>query len=277
MHIDVDRTKAQQVGFSALDVAQNLLISLSGSFQTAPTFWLDPETGVSYNIVTQTPRISNRFSSKAREHPDLGTEARTSPKFLADMASFSRGSEMAVVSHYNVQPVIDIFGSVDGRDLGGVARDITPIINQSRKNLPRGSQIKILGQIQTMNSSFVGLLAGLGFSIVLVYLLIVVNFQSWLDPFIILMALPAALAGIVWFLFITRHHDQRPGADRSDHVHGRGHVKQHSFDQLFEGKTAGREDSRGSGARSRLYALPARFDDGAGDDHRHASDVTGAW
>ena len=110
---------------------------------------------------------------------------------------------MAVVSHYNVQPVIDIFGAVDGRDLGGVARDITPIVNQSRKNLPRGSQVRIRGQIQTMNSSFVGLLAGLGFSIVLVYLLIVVNFQSWLDPFIILMALPAALAGIVWFLFIT--------------------------------------------------------------------------
>ncbi len=202
MHIDVNRTKAQQVGFSALDVAQNLLISLSGSFQTSPTFWLNPETGVSYNIVTQTPEYRTDSLQKLENIPISGP-GTNQPEILGDIASFSRGSEMAVVSHYNVQPVIDIFGSVDGRDLGGVARDITPIVNQSRKNLPRGSQIKILGQIQTMNSSFVGLLAGLGFSIVLVYLLIVVNFQSWLDPFIILMALPAALAGIVWFLFIT--------------------------------------------------------------------------
>ncbi|HXA76402.1 MAG TPA: efflux RND transporter permease subunit [Candidatus Acidoferrales bacterium] len=202
LHIDVNRTKAQQVGFSALDVAQNLLISLSGSFQTSPTFWLNPETGVSYNIVTQTPEYRTDSLQKLENIPITGP-GTNQPEILGDIASFSRGSEMAVVSHYNVQPVIDIFGSVDGRDLGGVARDITPIVNQSRKNLPRGSQIKILGQIQTMNSSFVGLLAGLGFSIVLVYLLIVVNFQSWLDPFIILMALPAALAGIVWFLFIT--------------------------------------------------------------------------
>jgi len=202
LHIDVNRTKAQQVGFSALDVAQNLLISLSGSFQTSPTFWLNPETGVSYNIVTQTPEYRTDSLQKLENIPITGP-GTNQPEILGDIASFSRGSEMAVVSHYNVQPVIDIFGSVDGRDLGGVARDITPIVNQSRKNLPRGSQIKILGQIQTMNSSFVGLLAGLGFSIVLVYLLIVVNFQSWLDPLIILMALPAALAGIVWFLFIT--------------------------------------------------------------------------
>jgi len=202
LHIDVDRTKAKEVGFNAADVAQSLLISLSGSFQTQPTFWLDPRNGVSYNITTQTPEYRNDSLQKLENIPVTGSGTNQS-EILASLASFSRGSEMAVVSHYNVEPVIDIFGAVDGRDLGGVARDIQPIIDRSRKDLPRGSQINLLGQINTMNQSFIGLLSGLGFSIVLVYLLIVVNFQSWLDPFIILMALPAALAGIVWCLFVT--------------------------------------------------------------------------
>ncbi len=202
LHIQLDRTKAEEIGFSAKDVAQSLLISLSGSFQTAPTFWLDPRNGVSYNISTQTPQYRSDSLQKLENIPVTGP-GTTQSGILADLASFSRGSEMAVVSHYNVEPVIDIFGSVDGRDLGGVARDITPILNRNRKDLPRGSRINILGQIDTMNQSFVGLLSGLGFSILLVYLLIVVNFQSWLDPFIILMALPAALAGIVWCLFVT--------------------------------------------------------------------------
>jgi len=202
LHIEVDRTKAKEVGFNAADVAQSLLISLSGSFQTEPEFWLDPRNGVSYNISTQTPEYRNDSLQKLENIPVTGAGTNQS-EILASLASFSRGSEMAVVSHYNVEPVIDIFGAVDGRDLGGVARDIEPIIDRSRKELPRGSQIKILGQINTMNESFIGLLSGLGFSIALVYLLIVVNFQSWLDPFIILMALPAALAGIVWCLFVT--------------------------------------------------------------------------
>jgi multidrug efflux pump subunit AcrB len=202
LHIDVNRTKAQQGGFSALDIAQNLLISLSGSFQTSPTFWLDPATGVSYNIATQTPEYRTNSLQKLENIPITVSDTNKSA-ILSDFASFSLGSEMAVVSHYNVQPAIDIFGSVDGRDLGAVARDILPIVDRSRKDLPRGSQINVLGQIQTMEASFIGLLAGLGLSIVLVYLLIVINFQSWLDPLIILMALPAALAGIVWFLFVT--------------------------------------------------------------------------
>jgi len=203
LHIDVDRTKAQQIGFTQRDVAQNLLISLSGSFQTAPTFWLDPKTGVSYNIATQTPQYRVDTLQGLENIPVTGPNPAAPPEILASLASFSRGSEMGVVSHYNVQPVLDIFGAVQGRDLGGVAREIAPIIEASKKDLPRGSQIIVRGQIATMQSSFSGLLWGLAFSIVLVYLLIVVNFQSWLDPFIILMALPAALAGIVWLLFIT--------------------------------------------------------------------------
>jgi multidrug efflux pump subunit AcrB len=203
LHIDVDRTKAQQIGFTAHDVAQNVLISLSGSFQTSPTYWLDTKTGVSYSIAAQTPQYHVNSLQDLENIPVTGPGTRQNA-IMASLASFTRGSEMAVVSHYNIKPVIDIFGAVQGRDLGGLAREIAPIVKKSEKDLPRGSQLIVRGQILTMNSSFSGLLWGLAFSIVLVYLLIVVNFQSWLDPFIILMALPGALAGIVWFLFITR-------------------------------------------------------------------------
>jgi CzcA family heavy metal efflux pump len=204
LHLDVDRTKANQIGFTQRDVAQNLLIALSGSFQTAPSFWLDPQTGVSYNVQTQTPQYGVT-SPQDLENIPINNGANTGgiPQILGGVASFRRGAEMGVVTHYNIQSAIDIFGNVEGRDLGGVARDMQKIIDGNAKYLPAGSQVVVRGQIQTMNASFLGLLAGLGFSIVLVYLLIVVNFQSWLDPFIILMALPAALAGIVWFLFIT--------------------------------------------------------------------------
>jgi CzcA family heavy metal efflux pump len=202
LHIDVDRTKAASIGFTQRDVATNLLVTLSGSSQTAPTFWLNPKNGVSYSIATQTPQYRVQTLQDLDNIPVTGTGS-ASPSILASLASLSRGSELSVVSHYNVAPVIDIFGSVQGRDLGGVSKDIFSIINASQKQLPRGSQIIVRGQIQTMRTSFTGLLTGLVFAIALVYLLIVVNFQSWLDPFIILMALPAALAGIIWFLFMT--------------------------------------------------------------------------
>ncbi len=202
LHIDVDRTKAESIGFSQRDIATNLLVTLSGSSQTSPTFWLDPKNGVSYPIATQTPQYRVQSFQDLSNIPVTGM-GNAPPSILASLASFSRGSDLSVVSHYNVAPVIDIFGSVQGRDLGGVSKDIFSIINTSQKELPRGSKIIVRGQIQTMRSSFIGLLTGLVFAIVLVYLLIVVNFQSWLDPFIILMALPAAMAGIVWFLFMT--------------------------------------------------------------------------
>ncbi len=203
LHIDVDRTKASQVGFTQQDVATNLLVTLSGSFQQAPSFWVDPKTGVSYTIATQTPQYRVNTLQDLANIP-ISAGGRESQQILAGVASISRGGEMAVVSHYDIEPVIDLYGSVRGRDLGGAARDMDVIVNQARKELPEGSQLVVRGQIQTMRASYIGLLVGLAFSILLVYLLIVVNFQSWLDPFIILMALPAALAGIVWFLFITR-------------------------------------------------------------------------
>src|SRR5882762_13316 len=203
LHLWVDRTKAQEIGYNGNAVAQNVLISLGGSFQTAPTYWLDPKNRNSYDISTQTPQYRVDTLQDLANMPITGPTPGVQPTLLATVASIQRGTGAAVVSHYNIMPVIDIFGAVQGRDLGGVSGDITRIVDQTRKNLPRGSQVVMRGQVQTMRTSYVGLLSGLAFAIVLVYLLIVVNFQSWLDPFIIITALPAALAGIAWFLFIT--------------------------------------------------------------------------
>jgi multidrug efflux pump subunit AcrB len=203
LHLRIERTKAQELGYSAHDIAQNLLVSLSGSFQTSPTFWLSPQNGVSYSIATQTPQYRADTLQDLVNMPVTGTSSTNSPSLLASLVSMKRGTGMAVVSHYNVAPVIDIFGSVSGRDLGGVAGDINKLIDAARPQLPRGSRVVVRGQVQTMRSSYVGLLVGLVFAIMLDYLLIVVNFQSWLDPFIMISALPAALAGIAWFLFVT--------------------------------------------------------------------------
>ncbi len=202
LHINVDRTKAQDAGFSLRDVASNLLISLSGSFQTSPNFWLDPTNRVAYQIAVQTPQYEID-SLDALGNIPVTNAAGAKPEILSTMATINRGSGQALLSHYNVQPVIDIYGGVQRRDLGGVADEVSRIVDDSRKELPRGSSIVIRGQVQTMASSFSGLLIGLVFAIVLVYLLMVVNFQSWLDPFIIITALPGALAGIVWMLFLT--------------------------------------------------------------------------
>jgi multidrug efflux pump subunit AcrB len=203
LHLRIERTKAQELGFSGHDIAQNLLVSLSGSFQTSPTFWVDPKNGVSYQIATQTPQYHADTLQDLVNTPVTGSNPSAPPSLMASLVSTQRGTGMGVVSHYNVAPVIDIFGSVDGRDLGGVARDINKTIDSMRAQLPRGSRVIVRGQVQTMRSSYVGLLLGLVFAIMLDYLLIVVNFQSWLDPFIMISALPAALAGIAWFLFIT--------------------------------------------------------------------------
>jgi CzcA family heavy metal efflux pump len=201
--INVDRTKAAQGGYAQRDVANSVLNSLSGSFQITPMFFLNWKNGVSYNLVTQTPQYSVDSLQDLQNTP-LNAATATRPEILADVASIQRANEMEVISHYNIRRVVDIYAAVEGRDLGAVGREVTQIVDANRKSLPRGSFVAVKGQLQTMRSSYVGLLIGLVFSIILVYLLIVVNFQSWLDPFIIITALPAALAGIVGFLFVTR-------------------------------------------------------------------------
>ncbi len=203
IQVNVDRTKAIESGYSPLDVANSLLISLSGSSQTQPSYWLDPKSGVTYNVTAQTPQY-DMTSIGDLDNVPITSDGVHRPEILGDVVSTSRRSEMAVVSHYNLQRAIDIFGNVQDRDLGGVATDIDRIVQKARAKLPRGSQLIVRGQIDTMQSSFRGLLAGLVLSIILVYFLIVINFQSWLDPFIIITALPAAMAGIVIFLFISR-------------------------------------------------------------------------
>jgi multidrug efflux pump subunit AcrB len=200
--VTVDRTKAGQGGFTTRDLATSLLVSLSGSFQTTPTFFLNWQNGVNYNLATQTPQYRIQSLQDLQNIP-ISSPTTTRPGILADVASITRSSEIAVLSHYNIRRVVDIHGAVQDRDLGAVGRDITRVLDAQRPLLPRGSFLTVRGQLATMRTAYLGLLAGLGFSIVLVYLLIVVNFQSWLDPFIIITALPAALAGIVVFLFLT--------------------------------------------------------------------------
>jgi CzcA family heavy metal efflux pump len=202
LDVAVDRTKADQGGFTEQDVANSVLNTLSGSSQITPMFFLNPKNGVNYNLVAQTPQYSIQ-SLQDLENIPITAGGKPSSEILGDVSSIHRSHEMAVVSHYNIRRTIDLFGSVQDRDLGSVSRDIQHVIDANSKDLPRGTFITLRGQVETMRSSYLGLLEGLGFAIILVYLLIVVTFQSWLDPFIIITALPAALAGIVIFLFLT--------------------------------------------------------------------------
>jgi multidrug efflux pump subunit AcrB len=203
LRVKADRTKVQEVGFTQHDVAASLLVALSGSFQTAPSFYLNPANGVSYQVASQVPQYHLDSLQALAAIPVTGPSG-AGPQLLGNLAEVSRGAEQAVVSHYNIQPVIDVYGDVQGRDLGGVAKDFQRLVRAAERKLPRGSSLVVRGQVETMRSSFVGLGFGLFFAIALVYLLIVMNFQSWSDPFIIITALPGALCGIVWTLFVTR-------------------------------------------------------------------------
>jgi multidrug efflux pump subunit AcrB len=222
----VDRTKAQQIGLQQRDVAQSLLVATSGSFQTTPTYWLNPANGVSYNIAVQSPQYnldslqdlnnipltagSGAGATAGAMTPSAYQRGGTPVQILGNVSSIQRGQDLGTVSHFNIAPVIDIYGNVVNTDLASVDKKIEVIVDKYRKQLPRGSQLVVRGQVLTMKSSFIGLLSGLAFSILLVYLLIVINFQSWLDPFIIISALPSALAGIVWMLFLTHTHISVP-------------------------------------------------------------------
>jgi multidrug efflux pump subunit AcrB len=200
--VDVDRTLAKRLGITERDVTNSLVVTMAGSGQVAPAFWLNKRNGVSYPIVAQTPEYRNQSLSDLENIPIAGDNAR-SAAILGGLAKITRSSSAAVVSHYAIQPVTDIFATTQHRDLGGVATDIERILQAHEQDRPKGATISLRGQVQTMNSAFGGLLFGLLAAVVLIYLLIVVNFQSWSDPFVIITALPAALAGIVWMLFAT--------------------------------------------------------------------------
>jgi CzcA family heavy metal efflux pump len=203
LRVDVNRSRAQDLGLSERDIANSMLVTLSGTSQATPNFWLNPKNGVSYSLVAQAPQYQLDSIQALENIPITSTSPNVEPQILRAVATVSRGVASAVSSHYNVQPLVDIYGAVQDRDLGAVGSDITRILAETKSDVPKGTVVTPRGQMQTMKSSFTGLFAGLAFAIVLVYLLIVVNFQSWLDPFIIITALPAALAGIVWMLFLT--------------------------------------------------------------------------
>jgi multidrug efflux pump subunit AcrB len=201
LRVDVDRTRAGELGMTERDVATSMLVTLSGSAQTAPTFWVNPKNHVSYPIVVQTPQYRIDTLSQLENIPVTTSGGGT--QLLGGIASITRGQGEGVVSHYDVQPTIDIYGAVQDRDLGAVAADIQRILDETAKEVPAGSTVELRGQVQTMKTAYSSLMFGLAGAVVLIYLLIVVNFQSWLDPFVIITALPAALAGIVWMLFLT--------------------------------------------------------------------------
>jgi multidrug efflux pump subunit AcrB len=202
LNVDVDRTLADEVGLTQRDVANSLLVTLSGSGQVKPNYWLNTKTGVSYPIVAQVPQYRIDSMSDLVNIPVTSSDA-TATQYLGGLARITPGPSPGVVSHYNVQPVIDIYGAVQGRDLGSVASDIQRVLNATHKDLAKGSYVLLSGQVTTMTSAYSQLYFGLAGAIVLIYLVIVVNFQSWLDPFIIVTGLPGALAGIVWMLFMT--------------------------------------------------------------------------
>jgi len=202
--VDIDRTKAAEMGLAERDAANSVLLSLSGSGQVQPVYWLDPRVGIQYLVALSVPqRQIDSLSALGAIPVNASRPGEGDAALLANLATVSRTNSPPVISHYNVLPVIDVFGGVSGRDLGGVLRDLRPLIEQARRELPRGSFIMLRGQAETMHSSFAGLGLGLVMAMVLIYLLLVVNFQSWLDPFIIITALPGALAGVAWALHLT--------------------------------------------------------------------------
>jgi multidrug efflux pump subunit AcrB len=203
--ISVDRSKAADLGLTEQSVANSVLLSLSGSSQVQPAYWLDPSVGIEYLINVRAPEYAMDSVQQLRAMPiSAGVGTGNGAQILDNLASISRVNVSPVVSHYNVMPVIDVFGNVDGRDLGGVLSGIQPLVEKTKKDLPRGSIIIMRGQAQTMRSSFLGLGIGLIGAIVLIYFLLVINFQNWLDPFIIITALPGALAGVIWGLFLSQ-------------------------------------------------------------------------
>ncbi len=200
LHMDIERTRVTQVGLTARDVAQSALVSLSGSFQTTPNFWLNPKNEVTYQVAVQSPQYR---MTNLQDLLNIPVTSQQGPQLMGNLVQLSPVTRAATVNHYNVQPVIDVYASTQDRDLGAVAADTDKVIARFNGQLPRGTHIVVRGQVATMRSSFIGLGAGLAGAILLVYLLIVINFQSWLDPFIIIAALPGALAGICWFLLLT--------------------------------------------------------------------------
>ncbi len=271
LNFTVDRSQADRLGITARDVTNSLAVNLGGSLQTAPAFWLNPKNGVSYPIVVQTPEYRVDTVNQVDNLPVTGSRPG-SYQILGGLGAITRGPSPAVISHYAIAPVFDVYATLQGRDLGAVAADINTIIRDHAAGRPKGATVTLRGQVETMNTAFSGLEFGLLGAVVLIYLLIVVNFQSWIDPLIIVSALPAALAGIVWMLFATHTPLSVPaltGAIMCMGVATANSVLVISF-------ARDRLAVLGDGVRAAVEAGSTRFrpvhHDGARDDHRHGAD-----
>ena len=269
LHMDIERTRVTQVGLTAREVAQSALVSLSGSFQTSPNFWLNPSNKVTYQIAVQAPQYR---MTNLQDLMNIPVISQQGPQLMGNLVQVSPAARAATVNHYNVQPVIDVYASTQDRDLGAVAADTNKLLKTFEGNLPRGTHIVVRGQVATMRSSFIGLGIGLAGAILLVYLLIVINFQSWLDPFIIITALPGALAGICWFLLLTHTTLNVPsltGAVMCMGVATANSILMVSFarEQMDEGMPA----VQGCGC-GWIHPCTPGPDDRLSNDHRHGAD-----
>src|SRR5262245_583259 len=273
LHVEVDRTRAVELGLMQRDVANNLLVTLSGSRFVSPNFWADPRTGIPYPLVVQTPQY--RIDSlESMRNTSMAVNGAAVPQLLSNLATFERRAVPSVVTHSNVQPVFDIYANVQDRDLGSAAAEVERHVAAVRSQLPPGSKIMVQGQVESMNTAFFRLGMGLIFAILLVYCLMVVNFQSWLDPFIIMTALPGALSGIVWMLFVTRTTFSVPslmGTIMSVGVATSNSILLVTYanDQMRAGQERG-------GAGGGAHASPSRPHDRPRHDHWHAAYVPGA-
>src|SRR3954469_13037069 len=283
LNVNFDRSLGGLVGLTEKDAATAMLTTLAGSSQTSPTYWLDPKTGVSYPVSIQTPPRDIGTMSDLQNLP-VSSSSGTGSQLLGGLATIQRTPSNAVASHYNVRPVIDIYATLQGRDLGGVAADIRTAMQATAHDVPNGASVVLRGQVTTMTSAYQQLYIGLAFAIVLIYLLIVVNFQSWLDPFVIVMALPSALAGIVWVLFATGTTLSVPaltGAIMCMGVATANSILVISFARerlkggggaLARARAGGRRGCACGRSGCRQHPVPAGADDSVGDDHRHGAD-----
>ncbi len=273
-HIDVDRTRAEQLGLTERDVANSLVINLAGSSQVAPSFWLNPRNGINYSVVAQTPQYRLDTLSDLENLPVSSADG-TRSQVLGGIASITRSSVDALVSHQNISPVLDVYATTQDRDLGGVAADIKTVVDSDQKLVPRGSSVAIRGQVETMDTSFTGLLFGLLGAIVLIYLLLVVNFQSWRDPFVIIMALPAAPRGNCLDAVCHPHNVVRSRPDGCHHVHGSRDREQYLGGEFCQGPARRRRGLLLGGPGIGIFTVPSCLHDRVGHDHRN--DAYGPW
>jgi multidrug efflux pump subunit AcrB len=273
-NVDVDRTRAQYVGVTERDVTNSLVVNLAGSSQVAPTYWLNPSNGVSYPIVLQTPQYQVD-SLSALENLPVTAAGAASPQVLGGIADISRGTTNAIGTQYNIQSLIQIYATTQGRDLGAVAADIQKMVADAAADAPKGSSVVLVGQAQTINSAFAGLLFGLIGAIMLIYLLVVINFQSWSDPFVIITALPAALAGIIWMLFATKTTLSVPALTGAIMCMGVATANSVQVIQFRAGTPRGVRRPYRCRAGGRIRAVPPGAHDGSANDHRHGTD--GRW